>query len=72
MSRSSALIILGVLTMLAPYSGFPSPIRSLSAFIFGACVLGIGLAMRTRPAPPTPAEPLPPVEPTPPTDVSPI
>jgi len=71
MSRSSALIILGVLTMLAPYSGLPSPIRSLSAFVFGACVLGIGLAMRTRHALP-PVEPLPPAEPTPPTDVSPI
>lgn len=51
MSRASVLILLGVLTILAPFSGFPSAIRSLIAAALGACVLGIGLMFRTREAP---------------------
>ena len=47
MSRSGMLILLGILTILAPYSGLPINVRSLCAVIFGACVLGIGLGMRT-------------------------
>lgn len=50
MSRASTLILLGVLVILAPFSGFPVAIRSLFAVIFGACVLGIGLSMRAREA----------------------
>ena len=48
MSRSSVLILLGVLTMLAPFSGLPSPLRTLLTVIFGASVLGMGVALRTR------------------------
>lgn len=48
MSRSSTLILLGVLVILAPFSGFPMSIRSLIAVICGACVLGIGLSMRVH------------------------
>jgi len=48
MSRSSVLILLGVVAMLVPFSGLPVAIRSSLAVLCGACVLGIGLAMRTR------------------------
>lgn len=61
MSRASTLILLGVLVILAPFSGFPIAIRNLFAVIFGASVLGIGLTLRAREArrraesPPPPA-----------------
>ena len=48
MSRASFLILLGVLVILAPFSGLPVALRSLLAIIFGACVLGIGLSMRAH------------------------
>ena len=48
MSRSSVLILLGILVILAPFSGFPMTFRSLLAVIFGACVLGIGISMRAN------------------------
>ncbi|MEK7135650.1 MAG: hypothetical protein AAB831_00630 [Patescibacteria group bacterium] len=48
MSRSSILILLGILTILAPFSGLPMSIRSLLSVIFGACVLGIGISMRAN------------------------
>lgn len=50
MSRSSALILLGVLVILAPFSGLPTSIRSLLAVIFGAAVMGIGFFLRTKEA----------------------
>jgi len=48
MSRSSLLILLGMLVILVPFSGFPISLRTLLAVIFGACVFGIGLKMRTH------------------------
>jgi len=48
MSRSSSLILLGILVILAPFSGMPITARNLFAVIFGACVFGIGLSMRAR------------------------
>ena len=48
MSRSSILIVLGVLTILAPFSGLPIALRTLLAIGFGAAVLGIGVAERSR------------------------
>ncbi|MCR4276217.1 MAG: hypothetical protein NUV90_02440 [Candidatus Parcubacteria bacterium] len=48
MSRASTLILLGILVILAPFSGLPITFRDLLAVIFGACVLGIGLSMRAR------------------------
>lgn len=47
MSRAGSLILLGILVILAPFSGLPMALRSLLAVIFGACVLGIGLSMRS-------------------------
>ena len=50
MSRTSALILLGVLILLVPFSGLPISFRSLLTLVFGACVLGIGLSLRARDA----------------------
>jgi len=46
MSRPSMLILIGILTILAPFSGLPVAIRTLLAVILGACVFGIGLSLR--------------------------
>ena len=48
MSRAGMLILLGVLTIITPFSGLPIAIRSLLATIFGAFVCGIGLSFRTQ------------------------
>lgn len=48
MSRSSSLILLGVLVVLAPFSGLPIAVWKLFEIIFGVCILGIGLSMRVR------------------------
>ena len=50
MSRTSALILLGILILLVPFSGLPISFRSLLTLVFGACVLGIGLSLRARDA----------------------
>lgn len=50
MSRTGTLILLGVLTMLTPFSGLPTALRSALTLAFGVCVLGIGLAMRSHEA----------------------
>ncbi len=50
MSRTSALILIGVLTILTPFSGLPISFRTLLTLIFGACVLGIGLSLRAHDA----------------------
>ena len=73
MSRTGALIFLGVLVILTPFSGLPIAIRSMLAVIFGACVLGIGLSLRVRqqPSPRSSAEVSTP-EPAPPQSISPI
>ncbi len=46
MSRTSALITLGILIILAPFSGLPIAVRSLLTAIFGLFVLGISLSLR--------------------------
>ena len=48
MSRTSTLIVLGVLIILTPFSGLPISIRSFLMFIFGASVLGIALSLRSH------------------------
>lgn len=48
MSRTSALILLGVLIILAPFSGLPIALRTLLMVIFGTIVLGIGLLLRAH------------------------
>lgn len=48
MSRAGILILLGVLTIITPFSGLPIAIRSLLATIFGAFVCGIGLSFRSQ------------------------
>ncbi len=50
MSRTSTLILLGVLILLVPFSGLPISFRSLLTLVFGAVVLGIGLSLRAREA----------------------
>ncbi|MBI3572106.1 hypothetical protein HY091_01055 [Candidatus Kaiserbacteria bacterium] len=48
MSRSSSLIVLGVLTMLTPFSGLPSAFRTFLTLLVGAIALGIGVAERAE------------------------
>ncbi len=48
MSRTSTLILLGVLVILSPFLGLPATFRSLITVILGACVLGAGLSERAR------------------------
>ncbi|MDE1919753.1 MAG: hypothetical protein KGH56_03620 [Patescibacteria group bacterium] len=69
MSRASTLILLGILTILTPFSGLPSSFRSLLAVIFGASVFAIGFSLRAREAESAQAAT---TEPAPPTEVSPI
>ncbi|OYV63047.1 MAG: hypothetical protein B7X03_03300 [Parcubacteria group bacterium 21-58-10] len=76
MSRTSTLILLGILTILAPFSGLPIDIRNLLAVIFGASVTGIGLSIRAHEARSAAAQPpaeMPSVsEPVPPQSISPM
>jgi hypothetical protein len=48
MSRPSALILIGILVIITPFSGLPMAFRSLLLFIFGVCTLIIGLSMRAN------------------------
>jgi hypothetical protein len=66
MSRSSLLILLGVVFIIIPFSGLPSGFRTFLAIVCGALVLGLGVRERAhgaraaqQPAP-EPAATLPP------------
>jgi hypothetical protein len=48
MSRTSALILLGIIVVLTPFSGLPIAFRSLINVVCGIAVLGIGLLLRTH------------------------
>ncbi len=48
MSRASMLILLGILTILTPFSGLPIAIRSTLLVIFGTGIFGIGLSLRVH------------------------
>lgn len=48
MSRSSTLIVFGLLLMLVPVSGLPSSLRALLTVVFGACVLVVGIMARAE------------------------
>ena len=48
MSRASILIVVGVLAILAPFSGLPVTLRTLLAVVLGCVVIGIGVAERSR------------------------
>lgn len=50
MSRASTLILLGILTILTPFSGLPIAMRSTLLVIFGTCIFGIGLSLRIQQA----------------------
>ncbi len=73
MSRTSALIVLGILTLITPFSGLPMALRSLLTVACGASILGIGLMLRAREAKSAqPPKEAPTSEPTPPSEISPI
>ena len=63
MSRESILIILGILVIVAPWSGFPLAWLKWAFLIFGLAVVLIGFTLRRRTAPG--AHPVPPAEPEP-------
>lgn len=48
MSRSSTLILLGVLALLTPFSGLPQSARTVTIIILGVCIAGIGLYERLQ------------------------
>ncbi|MDB5244621.1 MAG: hypothetical protein JWN18_491 [Parcubacteria group bacterium] len=50
MSKTSMLILLGVLTILSPFSGLPMAMRSFLTVVFGACVAIVGLTLRAHQA----------------------
>jgi hypothetical protein len=50
MSRTGTLIVVGVLTIIAPYSGLPLMLRDLLVVVFGALVTGIALSLRAKEA----------------------
>lgn len=50
MSRTGFLILVGVLTILTPFSGLPIAARSFLTAILGICTLAVGLSLRTHEA----------------------
>jgi|GEM_PF-1132896 len=46
MSRSSVIILFGVLTILTPFSGLPSSFRTFILVVFGAVLVVVGLMER--------------------------
>lgn len=48
MSRSSTLILLGLLIVLVPFSGLPIDMRTFLTVALGISVFGIGFALRTQ------------------------
>jgi hypothetical protein len=48
MSRSSAIILLGILVILAPLSGLPTSWVTLLLAIFGVIIALIGIALRAE------------------------
>ena len=69
MSSASTLMLLGILTVLTPFSGLPSSFRSLLAVVFGASVFAIGFSLRAREAESAQTAP---AESAPPAGISPI
>lgn len=66
MSKSSALILLGVLTVLTPFSGLPASFRDFLTVVFGILVLAVGFLLRAKEvAEHAAATPVPPADPTP-------
>ncbi len=50
MSRTGTLILVGILTIVTPYSGLPVSVRSMLSIAFGAVVVSIGLSLRAKEA----------------------
>ena len=48
MSKEMTLIVLGILTAVLPFLGFPEAWRTVFFVLFGASVAGIGFLMRAR------------------------
>ncbi|MFA6408223.1 MAG: hypothetical protein WCW36_01965 [Candidatus Paceibacterota bacterium] len=48
MSRTSTLILLGVLNILTPFSGLPVAFRSLLTVAVGLATLAIGVSLRKK------------------------
>ena len=58
MSRAGTLILIGILIVLAPVSGLPMSVRMFLSIVFGACVIAIGIIIRSRDAKCAEASPL--------------
>ena len=46
MSREMSIIVLGILVIVIPYTGFPSPWRTLFLVLAGAAIAIIGFLLR--------------------------
>jgi hypothetical protein len=50
MSRTGLIILLGILIMVIPFSGFPVAMRTLLSVVCGAGVLAAGFTLRAKDA----------------------
>ena len=50
MSRAGTIILFGILVMLTPFSGLPVAVRTFLTVVSGACIVGIGILIRSRDA----------------------
>lgn len=57
MTREHVLMILGVLTLLAPWSGLPLRLLEWILPLIGLAVVGIAFTLRARSLPPAPRTP---------------
>ncbi|MBI2025444.1 hypothetical protein HYT04_01495 [Candidatus Kaiserbacteria bacterium] len=48
MSKPSILMLIGILTIIVPFSGLPASARAFMTVVLGAIAFGIGLSLRTR------------------------
>jgi len=48
MSREMTLIVVGLLVIVTPYTGFPSFVRTAVLVLCGVVIAGIGFLMRTH------------------------
>jgi hypothetical protein len=46
MSKGSIIILLGLLSLIVPFTGFPMSVKTVMAVMFGAIMMGLGYLVR--------------------------